>query len=105
MPGKTGKRARPAGNCTICGKPIGPSFLRFARGDDRHIDCEYPKGPNGPTWSSTRPKGFPGGWTLEIRNDEDDLVEFMELGGRDFNDPAVVAELVAWLQDRQSSGR
>lgn len=47
MPGRTGKRAKPAGDCTICRRPIAGDFMRIGKGDDRHTECQYPEGPNG----------------------------------------------------------
>jgi hypothetical protein len=51
MAGNTGKRAKPPANCSICGKHINGDYLRVAKGDDRHIECQYPHGPNGPTYA------------------------------------------------------
>lgn len=39
MPGRTGKRARPAGKCITCGGKISGAFLRSPKGD-QHIECD-----------------------------------------------------------------
>ncbi len=56
MAGRSGKRAKAPSRCTICQKPISGTFARFGKGDDRHIECEYPTGPNGPSWTSLKIK-------------------------------------------------
>lgn len=56
MPGKRGKRARSPQACSICHKPINGDFLRIGKADDRHIECEYPNGPNGGPRRDAAPK-------------------------------------------------
>jgi hypothetical protein len=108
MAGTRGTRAKPPSDCSICLKPIRTAdFLRVAKNDDRHVECEYPKGPNGPSLSSVGDRLFigifPGGisYADRFREEHGDYKKLaflpydtLRIKWYETSRPALVAEII-----------